>query len=40
MDYSDDACYTHFTMGQDERMDAMMAAYRTGLGAARLATSR
>jgi len=40
MDYSDDACYTHFTMGQDQRMDAMMAAYRTGLGAARLVSAR
>jgi hypothetical protein len=28
MDYSDDACYTTFTAGQDARMDAMVPTYR------------
>ncbi|KAI5247348.1 hypothetical protein E4T43_02101 [Aureobasidium subglaciale] len=30
MDYSDDACYTGFTPGQNKRMAKMWAAYRTG----------
>jgi len=31
MDYSDDACYTEFTAGQDVRMDQMVPAYRPNL---------
>ena len=31
MDYSDDACYTQFTSGQDARMDAMVPTYRPSL---------
>ena len=31
MDYSDDACYTQFTTGQDFRMDAMVPTYRPSL---------
>jgi hypothetical protein len=31
MDYSDDACYTTFTAGQDARMDAMVPTYRPHL---------
>ena len=30
MDYSDDACMTHFTVGQDARMDASFSSYRLG----------
>lgn len=30
MDYSDDACVTQFTSGQDARMDRMFSAYRLG----------
>lgn len=30
MDYSDDACMTHFTTGQDTRMDASFSTYRFG----------
>lgn len=38
MDYSDDACYTQFTGGQDVRMDAMVPTYRPNLlNAAKLA---
>jgi hypothetical protein len=37
MDYTDDACYDHFTAGQDERADFMMATYRPIIGSARLA---
>ena len=28
MDYTDDACMTHFTVGQDARMDSAFSAYR------------
>jgi Pregnancy-associated plasma protein-A len=31
MDYSDDACYTQFTAGQDARMDVMVPTYRPSL---------
>ncbi len=31
MDYSDDACYTQFTAGQDARMDTMVPTYRPSL---------
>lgn len=31
MDYSNDACYTEFTAGQDARMDAMVPTYRPSL---------
>ncbi len=31
MDYSDDACYTEFTGGQDARMDVMVPTYRPSL---------
>jgi hypothetical protein len=31
MDYSDDACYTQFTAGQDARMDAAVPTYRPHL---------
>lgn len=31
MDYSNDACYTQFTAGQDVRMDAAVPAYRPSL---------
>ena len=31
MDYSDDACYTTFTAGQDARMDVMVPTYRPSL---------
>lgn len=31
MDYSDDACYTQFTAGQDARMDQMVPLYRPSL---------
>jgi hypothetical protein len=31
MDYSDDACYTQFTAGQDVRMDQMVPTYRPNL---------
>jgi hypothetical protein len=31
MDYSDDACYTQFTAGQDARMDVMVPQYRPNL---------
>jgi hypothetical protein len=31
MDYSDDACYTQFTAGQDARMDALVPTYRPNL---------
>src|SRR5262249_42952376 len=31
MDYSDDACYSQFTAGQDARMDAMVPTYRPSL---------
>ncbi len=31
MDYSDDACYTEFTAGQDGRMDAMVPVYKPSL---------
>ena len=31
MDYSDDACMDHFTTGQDDRMDSMIAAYKPSL---------
>jgi hypothetical protein len=31
MDYSDDACYTNFTAGQDARMDAAVPLYRPSL---------
>ena len=37
MDYSPDACYTEFTGGQDERMDALVPLYRPSLLDARLA---
>jgi len=39
MDYSDDACYTEFTSGQEVRMDQIVPAYRPSLlnGAAALA---
>jgi len=37
MDYTDDACYTNFTTGQDARADFMMATYRPAIGSARLA---
>ena len=30
MDYTDDACMNHFTVGQDARMDEMFSAYRYG----------
>jgi hypothetical protein len=30
MDYTDDACMFEFTSGQDDRMDAQFAAYRSG----------
>lgn len=30
MDYTDDACMTHFTSGQDVRMDSMYTTYRLG----------
>jgi pregnancy-associated plasma protein-A len=31
MDYSDDACYTEFTTGQDGRMDSMVPTYKPSL---------
>src|SRR5205814_157976 len=31
MDYSDDACYSEFTSGQDQRMDGMVPVYRPSL---------
>src|SRR5262249_7592143 len=31
MDYSPDACYTEFTAGQDQRMDAIVPLYRPSL---------
>jgi hypothetical protein len=31
MDYSDDACYTEFTAGQDARMDEMVSVYKPSL---------
>lgn len=31
MDYSDDACYSQFTSGQDQRMDSMVPVYRPSL---------
>ena len=31
MDYSDDACYSQFTSGQDQRMDGMVPVYRPNL---------
>ncbi|MFN8547198.1 MAG: M43 family zinc metalloprotease [Candidatus Eisenbacteria bacterium] len=31
MDYSDDACYSEFTSGQDARMDTMVPTYRPNL---------
>ena len=43
MDYSDDACYSQFTAGQDQRMDGIVPVYRPSLlNAARigLAASR
>ena len=30
MDYTDDACMTEFTTGQDSRMDAQYTTYRLG----------
>ncbi|MDH4070219.1 MAG: M43 family zinc metalloprotease [Ignavibacteria bacterium] len=32
MDYTDDDCMDHFTQGQSDRMDAMMALYRPSMG--------
>jgi hypothetical protein len=32
MDYSSDACYTQFTLGQDARADFMMSTYRPQIG--------
>jgi hypothetical protein len=38
MDYSDDACYSQFTSGQDQRMDGIVPVYRPSLlNAARVA---
>ena len=37
MDYSDDACYTEFTAGQDARMDEIAPVYRPSLLGAALA---
>jgi hypothetical protein len=37
MDYSDDACYTQFTSGQDARMDGIVPVYRPSLLNASLA---
>lgn len=34
MDYSNDACYTNFTSGQDARADFMMSTYRPVIGSA------
>jgi len=39
MDYSDDACYTEFTAGQDARMDQMVPLYRPSLLNATVAQS-
>jgi hypothetical protein len=38
MDYTDDACYTNFTAGQDARADFMVATYRPAIGSARIAS--
>ena len=37
MDYSYDACYTNFTAGQDTRMNTVVTAYRSWIGATRVA---
>ena len=37
MDYSTDACYTNFTAGQDTRMNTIVTAYRSWIGATRIA---
>jgi hypothetical protein len=37
MDYSSDVCYTNFTTGQDTRMNTVVTAYRSWVGATRVA---
>jgi Pregnancy-associated plasma protein-A len=37
MDYSTDICYTQFTTGQDTRMNTIVTAYRSWIGATRVA---
>jgi hypothetical protein len=37
MDYSSDACYNQFTTGQDTRMNTIVTAYRSWIGATRVA---
>jgi hypothetical protein len=39
MDYTDDACYTNFTTGQDARADWAMSTYRPLIGSARVPQS-
>lgn len=38
MDYSTDVCYTNFTPGQDARMNAAVAQYRSWIGSVRIAS--
>ena len=39
MDYSTDICYTNFTAGQDTRMNTIVTAYRSWVGATRIANN-
>ena len=39
MDYSTDVCYTTFTPGQDARMNAAVAQYRSWIGSVRIANA-